>query len=107
MPDAAAWKQRSIYQLLTDRFAVTGGGNGGPDLDYLSRQYCGGTWQGVISKLDYIQGMGFDAVWISPVSNFLHSRDISAHNHRLRRTLRIILITVQPIMGTGRRIFIL
>lgn len=69
MPDAEAWKQRSIYQILTDRFAIGGSGNGGPQLDYLSRQYCGGNWQGVIEKLDYIQGMGFDAIWISPVSS--------------------------------------
>ena len=25
-------------------------------------QYCGGTWQGIIKQLDYIQGMGFTAV---------------------------------------------
>jgi len=29
--------------------------------------YCGGTWAGLISNLDYIQGMGFTAIWISPV----------------------------------------
>ena len=30
-----------------------------------------GTWQGLINHLDYIQGMGFTAVWISPiVKNF-------------------------------------
>jgi hypothetical protein len=67
MPDASAWKQRAIYQIVTDRFAVTDHGGGFPDLDYTKRQYCGGTWQGIISKLDYIQGMGFDAIWISPV----------------------------------------
>jgi alpha-amylase len=68
MPDASAWKQRAIYQILTDRFAVTDHGGEVPDLDYTQRKYCGGTWQGIISKLDYIQGMGFDAIWISPVS---------------------------------------
>lgn len=67
MPDAEAWKKRSIYQVLTDRFAVADYGNGGPSCDYKNGKYCGGTWQGIISKLDYIQGMGFDAVWISPV----------------------------------------
>ena len=29
--------------------------------------YCGGNFQGIIEHLDYIQGMGFDAIWISPV----------------------------------------
>lgn len=29
--------------------------------------YCGGTFNGIRKNLDYIQGMGFDAIWISPV----------------------------------------
>jgi alpha-amylase len=29
--------------------------------------YCGGTWLGIRDNLDYISGMGFDAIWISPV----------------------------------------
>lgn len=54
------------------------------------KQYCGGTWQGIIDKvsflspsrqaggaltsktqLDYIQGMGFTAIWITPVTKQL------------------------------------
>ena len=35
---------------------------------HLLLSYCGGTWNGLQSHLDYIQGMGFDAVWISPIS---------------------------------------
>ncbi|KAJ3763919.1 alpha-amylase [Lentinula raphanica] len=59
------WTKRSIYQLVTDRFAL---GNGStPSCDTSKKKYCGGNWQGIISKLDYIQEMGFDAVWISPV----------------------------------------
>jgi alpha-amylase len=63
---AAEWRSQSIYQVVTDRFART-------DLSTTAscntadQVYCGGTWQGLISKLDYIQGMGFTAVWISPV----------------------------------------
>ncbi len=62
---AAQWRKQSIYQVVTDRFART-------DLSTTAQctptdqVYCGGTWQGLISKLDYIQGMGFTAVWISP-----------------------------------------
>ena len=58
------WKSRTIYQLLTDRFARTNGSDT-PCLDW--KNYCGGTFQGIINNLDYIQGMGFDAIWISPV----------------------------------------
>ncbi|KAF3768930.1 glycoside hydrolase family 13 /Carbohydrate-binding module family 20 [Cryphonectria parasitica EP155] len=61
----AEWRSQSIYQVMTDRFART-------DLsttatcDASDGIYCGGTWEGLISKLDYIQDMGFTAVWVSP-----------------------------------------
>ncbi|KAJ3738716.1 alpha-amylase [Lentinula detonsa] len=59
------WSKRSIYQLVTDRFAL---GNGSrPSCSTNEKKYCGGNWQGIISQLDYIQEMGFDAIWISPV----------------------------------------
>ena len=57
------WKARAIYQILTDRFATTDGSEPSCNLS----QYCGGTFKGIINKLDYIKGMGFDAIWISPV----------------------------------------
>ncbi|KAJ4352183.1 uncharacterized protein N0V89_007530 [Didymosphaeria variabile] len=60
------WRSRSIYQILTDRFARTDGSTTAPcDPGY--EGFCGGTWAGITQKLDYIQGMGFDAIWISPV----------------------------------------
>ncbi|KAJ3107783.1 hypothetical protein HDU96_007775 [Phlyctochytrium bullatum] len=65
----AGWKGRAVYQVLTDRFARTSG-----SLDrcttagtVINEPYCGGTWKGLTNKLDYIQNMGFDAVWISSV----------------------------------------
>jgi alpha-amylase len=55
----------TLTKIITDRFAV-GGGNTKP-CNVLARKYCGGNWQGIIEKLDYIQDMGFTAIWISPV----------------------------------------
>ena len=57
----AEWRSQSIYQLLTDRFARTDGSTTAA-CDAADGIYCGGSWQGVIDKLDYIQGMGFTAV---------------------------------------------
>ncbi|XP_067949039.1 uncharacterized protein [Watersipora subatra] len=60
--NAQEWKGRVIYQLLTDRFNNPNSNNycrGGG--------YCGGTFQGVIAKLDYLHGLGVNAIWISPV----------------------------------------
>lgn len=62
--DADAWKSRNIYFALTDRFAT--GKDGGDECGDLS-DYCGGTFKGLEANLDYIQGMGFDAIWITPV----------------------------------------
>jgi alpha-amylase len=58
------WKTRTIYQILTDRFARTNG-DATPCNDFSN--YCGGTFQGIVNNLDYIKGMGFNAIWISPV----------------------------------------
>jgi alpha-amylase len=63
-PGPAEWASRSIYQVMTDRFARSDGSSTEcTDID----NYCGGTWTGLINNLDYIQGMGFTAVQISPV----------------------------------------
>lgn len=85
LPDAAAtdaagdaapaaplgWRGRSIYFVVTDRFA-----NGDPSNDdaegFVSnpaepRAWHGGDLQGLIDRLDYIAGMGFTGLWITPV----------------------------------------
>lgn len=50
--------------MLTDRFAKdSDDGNGCSDLS----TYCGGTFKGITQKLDYIQGLGANAIWISPI----------------------------------------
>ena len=66
---------RTIYQILTDRFArTTDTGN----CNY--SKYCGGNFQGIINKLDYIKGMGFDVIWISPI---VENTEDSYHDYHL------------------------
>ena len=58
------WRGKAIYQLITDRFYRTDGSTSAcGDL----HKYCGGTFKGIQSQLDYIANMGFDAIWISPI----------------------------------------
>ncbi|KAI6790792.1 glycoside hydrolase family 13 protein [Hortaea werneckii] len=62
------WRSRSIYQVMTDRFAPSENapfymGTCHTELGV----YCGGTWRGIKDHLDYIQGMNFDAIWVSPI----------------------------------------
>mmetsp|Transcript_139137 Transcript_139137/g.388158 ORF Transcript_139137/g.388158 Transcript_139137/m.388158 type:complete len:642 (-) Transcript_139137:86-2011(-) len=73
--DVSKWYGRAIYFLIVDRFAKPGVTEApqcgtfntthhtGKDVS----NWCGGTIKGLISRLDYIRGMGFDAIWITPV----------------------------------------
>ena len=79
--DTNAWKQRSVYQVLTDRFARTDGSTN--SCNNLSN-YCGGTFQGLENQLDYIKGMGFDAIWFSHLSI----------------TLMVVTMATGPVTGT-------
>jgi len=62
--NTADWKKRNVYQVLTDRFAR---GDGSTSVCSDLSNYCGGNYQGLTQNLDYIKGMGFDAIWISPI----------------------------------------
>lgn len=80
----AGWRAQSIYQVMTDRFART-------DLsttascDSSKGVYCGGTWKGLISKLDYIQGMGFTAIWISPFVEQMSGDTTDGSSYHVRK----------------------
>lgn len=69
------WKKRTVYQLLTDRFAKS---DGSTDKCNDLSKYCGGTFKGIEDNLDYIQGMGFDAIWISPIP---HNAEADYHGY--------------------------
>ena len=82
------WKTRSIYQLLTDRFARSNGDTSGCDLS----NYCGGNFRGIINNLDYIQDMGFNAIWISPI---LENTANAYHGYHMKN-----LYNINPYFGT-------
>eukprot|EP00405_Crypthecodinium_cohnii_P011610 CAMPEP_0206442038 /NCGR_PEP_ID=MMETSP0324_2-20121206/13603_1 /ASSEMBLY_ACC=CAM_ASM_000836 /TAXON_ID=2866 /ORGANISM="Crypthecodinium cohnii, Strain Seligo" /LENGTH=660 /DNA_ID=CAMNT_0053909843 /DNA_START=103 /DNA_END=2085 /DNA_ORIENTATION=- len=57
----------SIYFLTVDRFGRTDGNTTRCGAGKQENLWCGGTLRGIIDKLDYIQNMGFEAIWITPV----------------------------------------
>ncbi|KAK7539152.1 glycoside hydrolase superfamily [Phyllosticta citricarpa] len=63
----AEWKTKIIYQVITDRFARADNSTTAA-CNASDRQYCGGSYRGIINQLDYIQNMGFTAIWISPIT---------------------------------------
>lgn len=61
-----AWAREAlVYQIFIDRF------NPGSSKPWLKPEnlggFFGGTLRGVIQKLDYIQGLGFNTLWLSPL----------------------------------------
>ncbi len=72
---AADFKKEVVYQIFTDRFFNGSAANDDPTkspgmFDSSKTNwgaYWGGDLQGIRQKLDYIQGIGATAVWISPV----------------------------------------
>lgn len=64
------WEEQVIYFVLTDRFAngdVSNDDQHAGEFDPKNKdKYSGGDLQGIIDQLDYIQGLGATAVWITP-----------------------------------------
>ena len=67
----------SVYQIMVDRFYDGDSTNNATGEAFRYTENCeedfrymhGGDWEGVIQKIPYIKGMGYTAIWISPVSD--------------------------------------
>lgn len=67
------WEGKTVYYVVTDRFAngdKTNDADAEPDN---IEAFHGGDYQGVISKLDYLQDLGVDCIWLS--CPYLNDRD--------------------------------
>jgi alpha-amylase len=75
------WRGRSIYFVVTDRFANGDPGNDDADATPADRAdpagWHGGDFRGLIDHLDYIADLGFTALWITPV---IQQRDRHAYH---------------------------
>lgn len=59
------WARSAIvYQIFPDRFHPGTGRSWNPGAGLADA--LGGTLRGIIDRLDYIAGMGFDAIWLNP-----------------------------------------
>eukprot|EP00434_Breviolum_minutum_P017063 symbB.v1.2.015054.t1/scaffold1112.1/size147309/12 len=124
---------KSVYFIVVDRFARSGEQASNTtycDLaaDWMNNTgggYCGGTLNGIINHLDYIEGMGFDCIWITPVvdsngfmgydaenifeieSHFGSKEDLKRLSNKLHERsmcliLDIVLNHVRPLVINGR-----
>lgn len=65
------WDEARIYFMLTDRFNDGDSSNNDPngesyDTEHLET-YHGGDFQGVIDKLDYLDDLGINTIWVTPI----------------------------------------
>ncbi|MSP25278.1 MAG: alpha-amylase [Myxococcales bacterium] len=61
------WRDEVIYQVLVDRFEDGDVGNDFGIERTAGARWHGGDWAGLEQRLDYIDGLGVTALWISPV----------------------------------------
>jgi glycosidase len=66
-PSPADWRDAPIYFLMMDRFNNPQAPPRSLPFDASFNQFQGGTFEGVRSRLQYIQDLGFGAIWLSPV----------------------------------------
>lgn len=91
-PSPEDWRDINIYQIFTDRFADGDAanntstalgidrtswfvGNSGRSFPHNRNFHHGGDWKGLKDNLDYLGGMGVNAVWISGVQMNAQGRD--------------------------------
>ena len=65
------WDEARIYFMLTDRFYDGDKSNNNPNREYYDQDhpesYHGGDFAGVTKKLDYLDELGINTVWITPI----------------------------------------
>ncbi|GER88138.1 alpha-amylase [Dictyobacter vulcani] len=82
------WQDAVVYQIFVDRFNAA---QGEPPLHSEETrgitEFFGGTLNGIIEKLDYIQSLGINCLWLSPIfeSPSHHGYNPSDYHHVARR----------------------
>ncbi|WP_128894903.1 pullulanase [Longirhabdus pacifica] len=71
-PTDAGWDESIIYFVVTDRFADGDEMNNGSEMHSdeaatTLERYRGGDFQGLIDNMDYLQELGINTLWITPV----------------------------------------
>lgn len=63
--DKPWWYQARIYQIMVDRF--NGSGLKPTEDKEKLKDFLGGTIKGITEKLDYIKGLGYDTIMLTPI----------------------------------------
>ena len=112
-PSPQDWRDVNIYQLFTDRFADGDTSNNttgameinrsawfesGKNFPQNRNYHHGGDWKGLKDNLDYLTGMGVNAVWISGVQMNTQGKDVRYTPYHMYHPTDFF--NVDPVMGT-------
>ena len=102
-PSPRDWRDMFIYFLLVDRFDSNdrrlrpydpASAPGGRDPEQ-GGVFQGGNLQGIMRRLEYIRGLGANAIWLSPIFKNRRERQDSYHGYGIQDFL-----AVDPRFGT-------
>lgn len=102
-PSPADWRDQFIYFLLVDRFDNNApaipeyqpGVAGAARQEGAGHYFQGGNLKGIIRRLDYLQGLGCTAIWLSPILKNRQDLRDSYHGYGIQDFLE-----VDPRFGT-------
>ena len=112
-PSPQDWRDVNIYQLFTDRFADgdtannttgamginrSGWSESGKSFPQNRNYHHGGDWKGLKDNLDYLTGMGVNAIWISGVQMNAQGKDPRYTPYHMYHPTDFF--NVDPVMGT-------
>lgn len=66
---------KSLYFIVVDNFGSPPAAQGDAACNSWEYGWCNGTINGITEQLDYIQGMGFEGIWITPVIKNFDGKD--------------------------------
>jgi len=103
-PSPADWRDVFVYFLLVDRFdnnskGLRPYGNSAPQGcdPAQGKLFQGGNLKGVTRRLNYIKGLGADAIWLSPILKNRAEKSDSYHGYGIQNFLE-----VDPRFGTRK-----
>lgn len=88
-PSPEDWRDKWIYFLLVDRFNNPPAPPRHLPWDGEHGEYQGGTFNGVRTRLEYLQELGVGAIWLSPVLKNCQYSPYSYHGYGIQDFLQI------------------
>ncbi|MBQ8327803.1 MAG: alpha-glycosidase [Lachnospiraceae bacterium] len=115
--ECVPWMKKAVfYQIFVDRFCM---GDSKKDTSYINtawgevpspKSFCGGDIKGILTKLDYLQALGINAIYLTPVFSSIsnHKYDISDYYQVDRQfgTNKDLLDLVEAAHARGMKIIL-